>query len=92
MENRSISVPKVHKLETLVSKINTKLEFNTEILATLDLLYIESRYPGDMGLLPHGKPTLKDAKEFYDDAQNIFNQACKLLNVTLEEIIKACRE
>ena len=87
MENESISVPKVHKLETLVSKINIELEFNTEILETLDLLYIESRYPGDMGLLPHGKPALKDAEEFYDVAENIFNQACKVLNITLEDII-----
>ena len=55
MENASISVPKVHKLETLVSKINIELKFNVDILEILDLLYIESRYPGDIGLLPHEK-------------------------------------
>ena len=86
MEDASIAVPKVHKLETLVNKINVKLEFNSEILAILDLLYIESRYPGDMGLLPHGKPALKDAEEFYKVAQSIFDQACQLLGTTLEDI------
>lgn len=86
MENSSIFVPKVHKLESLVSKIDIELEFNAEILETLDLLYIESRYPGDMGLLPHGKPALKDAEEFYDVAKSIFEQASKLLNVTLQEV------
>jgi HEPN domain-containing protein len=87
MENASISVPRVHKLENIVSKINIELDFNIEILETLDLLYIESRYPGDMGLLPDGKPTLKDVEEFYDVAKDIFNQACALLNITREEII-----
>jgi len=84
MENASISVPKVHKLETLVSKID--IECDAKILAILDLLYIESRYPGDMGLLPQGKPELKDAEEFYTVAKNTFDQACEILDVTLEEI------
>ena len=87
MEDGSISIPKVHKLETLVNKINVELDFNPEILATLDLLYIESRYPGDMGLLPQGKPAVKDAEEFYKIAQSIFDQACKLLDTTLNDII-----
>ena len=86
IEDASISIPKVHKLETLINKINVELEINSEILATLDLLYIESRYPGDMGLLPHGKPALKDAEEFYNMAQSIFDQICQLLSTTLEEI------
>jgi len=86
MEDASIAIPKVHKLETLVNKINVELEFNSEILAILDLLYIESRYPGDMGLLPHGKPALQDAEEFYSIAQSIFDQACQLLGTTLEDI------
>jgi len=86
MENMSMPIPRVHKLENLVSKINIELEFNVEILETLDLLYIESRYPGDMGLLPHGKPALQDAEEFYNMAKNIFEQVCKLLSVTIEDI------
>jgi len=55
MEDASISIPKVHKLETLVNKINVELEINSKILATLDLLYIESRYPEDIGLDKGGR-------------------------------------
>jgi len=87
IENSSISIPKVHKLETLVNKINVELEVNPEILATLDLLYIESRYPGDMGLLPHGKPALEDAEEFYKTAQNIFNQILQILKINIKELV-----
>ena len=38
MEDASISIPKVHKLETLINKINVELEVNSEILATLQYL------------------------------------------------------
>jgi len=86
MENASISVPKVHKLQTLLNKINVELEVNYEMLETLDLLYIESRYPGDMGLLPHGKPALKDAEEFYKTAQSIFEQVSQILQITTKEL------
>ena len=51
-----------------------------------DLLYIESRYPGDMGLLPNGKPTLANAKEFYNEAENIFNQVCSVFKITIEKL------
>ena len=29
-----------------------------DTIDTLNQLYIDSRYPGDMGLLPHGKPKM----------------------------------
>jgi len=41
-----------------------------------------------MGLLPHGKPTLENAKEFYEFAQDIFNQVCIILDIDPEEIKK----
>jgi len=53
----------------------------------LDDLYIESRYPGYLGLLPNGKPSLEDAKEFYDFALMIFNRICELLNIDKNELI-----
>ncbi|MBD3796005.1 MAG: HEPN domain-containing protein, partial [Epsilonproteobacteria bacterium] len=59
-----------------------------EILEKLDELYIDSRYPGDMGLLPNGKPTLEEAKEFYNFAQSIFDKVCEILEVDRSEITK----
>ena len=39
-----------------------------------------------MGLLPNGKPTLEEAKEFYEFAQNIFDKVCSQLNINKSEI------
>ena len=58
------------------------------MLKVLDKLYIDSRYPGDMGLLPYGKPTTEDAKEFYEFALNIFDKVCKILDIDKKEVMK----
>ena len=55
------------------------------IVDLLDKLYIESRYPSSFGLLPYGKPTLEDAKEFYDFALEVFNKVCDMLEINKEE-------
>ena len=44
------------------------------ILQPLDSLYIDARYPGDLGLLPDGKPSREDAKSFYKFAKDILNK------------------
>lgn len=44
------------------------------MLDKLNKLYIDSRYPSDLGLLPYGKPTLADAKMFYQFAKEIFDK------------------
>jgi hypothetical protein len=46
----------------------------THLFHTLDELYIESRYPGDFGLMPNGKPSVEEAKEFYEFAKTIYQQ------------------
>ena len=63
--------------------IDIDLKIYDELIQLLDQLYIDSRYPGDMGLLPYGKPTLEDAKEFYDFAQEIFDKVCGILDVDI---------
>lgn len=74
------------KLYELVSDLISIEDLNN--LDTLNQLYIDSRYPGSFGLLPYGKPTLEDAKEFYEFANEIFNQVCISLNIDIEEIKK----
>lgn len=74
-EEKQLEIPKIHKLKTLSVRvgINLSLFENAEdYLHLLDELYIESRYPGDFGLLPSGKPTQQDAQEFYDFAKSIY--------------------
>jgi len=43
---------------------------------------INSRYPSKIGLLPYGKPTLEDAKEFFDFANMIYD---KIINILKKE-------
>ena len=59
-----------------------------DILENLNELYIESRYPVDFGLLPDGKPSLDDAKRFYDFAEELFDRVCNILNIDKAEIMK----
>ncbi len=82
-EERSLDLPKIHKLKTLASRVDIDLssfENGEDHLHLLDELYIDSRYPGDFGLLPNGKPTLEDAQEFYMFAKSIFLTVQNTLN------------
>lgn len=89
LEHHGMNVPKKHDILVLKEITQNYISIDDdEILDDINDLYIESRYPGDLGLLPCGKPTLKDAKEFYEFAQDIFHQVCTLLNIDLEEIKK----
>ena len=81
LEYESKRVPRVHKLQNLISKIDRELPLDNEILEILDELYIDSRYPNDMGLLPYGKPTVEDAIVFYDFSRNIFDIVCDTLKI-----------
>ena len=86
LEFQTKNVPKIHKLQTLIDSINLNLNVNDEVIQLLDKLYIDSRYPGDFGLLPYGKPTLKDAQEFYDVAKEVFYKVCEILDVKEEDL------
>ena len=89
IEEYEIDIPKIHKLIKLNKILEDKITIdNLELLEKLDELYIESRYPGDMGLLPNGKPTIENAKEFYKFAQVIFDKVCDILNIDKNEINK----
>ena len=89
IEENEIDIPKIHKLLKLYEKVSFALSgLDEDIMSLLDGLYIESRYPGDMGLLPHGKPTSHDAKDFYDFANSTFNKVCEILGTSVEEILE----
>ena len=87
IQSKNIKIPKQHDLLRLYSFVEDTLPLdNYDLLDILNELYIDSRYPAEIGLLPHGKPTLEDAKEFYEFAQDIFNRVCTLLNIDLEDV------
>jgi HEPN domain-containing protein len=77
IEEFDLGFVKTHSLEMLNSRIGDKIsvDINIDLLILLDQLYIDARYPGEMGLLPNGKPTVSEAQEFYDLGVLIFNAA-----------------
>jgi len=79
-----IQIPRIHSLNRLFKLVEKDFRLESfEIIDMLDDLYIESRYPGDMGLLPYGQPTQEDAKEFYTFAQAVFNDVSIRLDIKL---------
>ena len=85
----SNKLPKQHDLLKLHTQIKDYLNIENEsILEDLNELYIDSRYPGNMGLLPYGKPTIEDAKEFYEFTKGIFDRVCKILEIDKREVQK----
>ena len=87
IEENEIDIPKIHKLVKLYEKVSFSLDsLDEEMMSVLDGLYIESRYPGDMGLLPHGKPSIDEAKEFYSFASNVFDKVCQVIGISEEEM------
>jgi len=83
MEEMNIDIPKIHNLLTLFAKIegNTLYRVDEDLLKTLDALYIDSRYPGDFGLLPNGKPDLNSAQRFFQEAKKL----CEAIKKELSE-------
>lgn len=86
IEYQKIAFVKTHNLEKLYKKLENIIEVDDEWLELINELYIESRYPGDMGLLPNGKPTLNDAIQFYEFAKIVFVKVCKILDIGKEDI------
>jgi HEPN domain-containing protein len=81
IEEYDIETQKIHKLVTLYGRIESILEeeMDLQLLKTLDSLYIEARYPGELGLLPNGRPTQDDAKRFHAYACTAFERISKYL-------------
>ena len=87
LEYGNKTVPKKHDLVILHNLIQSILTIeNEDILDTLNSLYIDSRYPGDLGLLPNGKPTLADAEEFYEFAKEVYDKVKNIIENQTETI------
>ena len=78
---------KTHNLEKFYSLLEKKPEIGMDELMLVNELYIESRYPGEMGLLPHGKPSPEDAKEFFAFAEEVFGKVCEVLEIDKKGVL-----
>jgi HEPN domain-containing protein len=74
LEEKENHVPRIHNIITLKGKIENYVELavDQEIFDQINELYIDSRYPTDMGLLPDGKPSKKNAEKFFSMATKIY--------------------
>jgi HEPN domain-containing protein len=81
-EEFQIGIVKTHSLEMLFHKIRSHYNSDIEmdLIIILDQIYIDSRYPGELGLLPNGKPTLNESKQFYGVALQIMETCQSMCN------------
>ena len=84
IEESGIRLKRIHNLIKLYEIIGEHLNFTVDEyqLVILDRVYTSSRYPGDTGLLPDGKPNMQEAKEMYEFAKQIYDNTIKMLNDT----------
>jgi HEPN domain-containing protein len=74
LEENELDVPKVHDLVKLYGKVKEvkDYKFNEDVLDILSRIYIEARYPSELGLLPGGKPTVEETKKFYEFTKYVY--------------------
>lgn len=77
LENYAIRIPRVHSLERIYADLPDELKKTVDIdesfINLIDDIYISSRYPIDMGLLPTGHPTKEEATEIFQKTEKLFN-------------------
>ena len=65
---------KIHNLLTLYGTIKEIIDFNLneDLLSIMNDIYLESRYPGEIGLFEDGSmPTIEQANQFFSFAKEI---------------------
>jgi len=81
IEEYDLGEYKIHsliKLQTVVANV-LPLRFDEDVLGLINQLYIKSRYPGDLGLLPTGRPSREQAQVFYETAHRIYSDVKQFL-------------
>jgi HEPN domain-containing protein len=69
--------PSMKSHDLLRLQLNADIQFDeTEsiLLGTINEVYIDARYPGDLGLLSHGKPTVTEVDIFIAFCDQHFNR------------------
>ena len=79
--NNGYPLEKTHDLLKLYAQIRkqVELELDEDVLAIIGRVYLKSRYPGDIGLLPDGLPSVELAQVFLEFAKEVNVVITKLL-------------
>ena len=72
IESMELNPPKTHDLIRLYGMVEYFVTLNEDMLAKLNEIYIDSRYPAGMGLLPDGAPTIEEAKDVIKFATSLY--------------------
>lgn len=81
-EERMGVVPRVHDLRRLWEIVADQFPGmpDLDVLRELTDIYTDCRYPGDLGLLPCGKPTEQDATRFEQFADQVYAIVLSILS------------
>jgi len=81
-EERVGTVPRVHDLRRLWEVVADQFTgaLDIDLLRELTDIYTDSRYPGDLGLMPLGKPTEEDAARFEEFADHVHTTVLSMLS------------
>lgn len=72
---------KSHDLFRLQMAANIQLsESETNLMGVINEVYIDARYPGDLGLLPQGKPLISEIESFIRFCSKVFFQVKEQLD------------
>ena len=82
LEEKGIKIPRIHNLIRLFAFVKEFVPFSIDLdeLTILDEVYTTSRYPGEFGILPNGKPGVEEVRKMYDSAKYIFDKTVTFLN------------
>jgi len=83
VEQNGLKLERVHNLFKLHSIIEPIISFEVDLekIEILDKVYTSSRYPGEMGLMPDGKPTLEVAMQQYEFARYVYEKTIEMLGI-----------
>ncbi|GAB4399289.1 MAG: HEPN domain-containing protein [Anaerolineales bacterium] len=81
LEENNHNLVRTHSLMRLYGIVRSLISITIDenLLDQLDSVYTETRYPGAVGLLPYGKPTIVQSQQFLRFAQNLFEQISLLI-------------
>ena len=68
--------------EKLPEEAKKNIPVNINDLSTIDDIYIDTRYPAELGLFPNGFPSTEQAQEIIEFCSRIFVDAKTYLNPT----------
>ncbi len=69
--------PSIKSHDLLRLQVNADFKLSpseTILLSTINEVYIDSRYPGELGLLPNGKPAFSEAEAFIKLCDSVLNR------------------